>query len=154
MGRVLLPGFLCLTVGGCCSAAPPVDKYFQRSGPLEATHFLRYAVEARQWEAAYGCLAARTRDQLSLSKFKAMLRWVTIPETPDVEVGEFLIAAQEVWLDERPASSREARVWLGYQSSDTTVDYVQRSIVLIREGDGWQIDLERSVESWQRATGA
>lgn len=129
-------------LGSCCVTPPPVSRHFDRHSAQGAARYLRYAVEARQFEEAYACLLPTLRERLSYGAFKWGLR-IWQPEQLDgLSVLEFVEQAQLFPHLDEPAmvGPRSHGIVFAYVPADG--DVVEQTLTF-REIDGvWYYDLE------------
>ena len=87
-------GFSGLGFSGCCVTPPLAEKYFDRSTSLGTVKMFQYAVETRQFTAAYYCADPNARDKHSETKFKLYLKLAKIEEWDGLSPLEFIPGAQ------------------------------------------------------------
>lgn len=136
----------CPLLGGCCVTVPAADKYFDQSTPHNALRMFQYAIETKQYPAAYACLGAETQDSVSLAKFKLAVRFATLEQWDSLSLYDFIVnGVQHASLDHPqilgPGSHGVTVVFLPEDDDGTPVE---QAVTMLREADGrWALDLLR-----------
>ena len=103
---------LVLLAAGCCATAPPAEKYFSRRSPVGTAWLFRYAVETRQYQAAWESLIPENREQVSVGKLGFAMRWYEPDSWGGVTLEEYLREAQWTFLDEEKSDLPNGRAWV------------------------------------------
>ncbi len=128
------------TLGGCCAPVPAPERYFHRETPIGTATFFRYAVETKQYEAAYACLAPATQKRMTLARFRSFLRWWRFAEWDDLSVRDFIIEGRQ-FLEREPAGGVASII---HVYSSPAGDWWEERFMLVRIGEDWRIDLAQS----------
>ena len=81
--RVLFSWALFMTIvllSSGCQQIPRVEDHFNRSTPVETVRYFRYCVDAGELDLAYETLTAESRNSVTPLQFKALIRFVDVPE--------------------------------------------------------------------------
>ncbi len=126
-------------LGGCCTNAPPAEKYFSREYVREALSSFVYAVETEQWDYVYESISKESRDRLQITGSRLLGLGIKYWEDPvsglplyDLIVGALHRRAEPEEFDER------ARVYV--QGKHERLRF-EAYVLFVWEDEGWRVDL-------------
>ena len=127
-------------LSGCICNAPEVDRHFYRDSARETVRYFRYAIDAKQHQAAYQCLSSSSREQISPIAFEALIRFVDVPELGGVGLKDLLMESIVARGEEQVSGAPESRwITLMWSSDDQFIEY---SLLLSPDESGiWWIDI-------------
>ncbi|MFQ5653402.1 MAG: hypothetical protein ACE5GW_01560 [Planctomycetota bacterium] len=132
-----------LLAGGCRTAPPAAEKYFDRLSPMGTVKLFQYAVEAKQYPAAYRCLTPEVQEELSPMLFGLFLKYGRVGELGGMRARELITEAWRHPSEERVPGEPDARwVTLIYEA-DADAPPIEVSVLLVLLGDEWLLDLKR-----------
>ena len=137
----LFAGWVLLLLGGTgCQQIPKVEDHFHRNTPVETVRYFRYCVDAGELDLAYQTLTPESKKSVSSLQFKALIRFIDVPELNDLGLRDLIIDSDVDPLAERVKNS--AQDWWVTLILDTEDQYIEYSLRLAPGGEsGWQLDL-------------
>lgn len=123
-----------------CQQIPRVEDHFNRSTPVETVRYFRYCVDAGELDLAYETLTAESRNSVTPLQFKALIRFVDVPELNNLGLRDLIVQSD---VDTRPEMvSGSTRNWWVTLILDTEDQYIEYSLKLVPMATGqWQVDL-------------
>ena len=151
MGTLIALG---IAVSGCCIDPPPAEKFFdRREHPIDTLKGFVYAVDTHQWDYAYECLDADSKEKLGgRLRFEVAIRFldVEIPEGDGVvepALYDLISSAlHRVGRDDFEVAGENARTLI--HSLVTTLDVptmFQVALYFRREEGDWKIAFLQSL---------
>lgn len=129
-----------LLLSSGCQQIPRVEDHFNRTTPVETVRYFRYCVDAGELDLAYETLTAESRNSVTPLQFKALIRFVDVPELNNLGLRDLIVQSD---VDTRPeAVSGSTRNWWVTLILDTEDQYIEYSLKLVPAATGqWQVDL-------------
>ncbi len=123
-----------------CQQIPRVEDHFNRSTPVETVRYFRYCVDAGELDLAYETLTDESRNSVTPLQFKALIRFVDVPELNNLGLRDLIVQSD---VDTRPETvSGSTRNWWVTLILDTEDQYIEYSLKLVPMATGqWQVDL-------------
>lgn len=136
---------LTLVVAGCCATVPRAEKYFDRSSPRECVRMFRYAVDSKQYDAAYDCLVDGFRARYSERDFSLAVRYGRID---DLKIRELIVESAQDRREDSvpglpPADARWVTLIYLVDPDDPATEVFAHSLLVVREDGEWRIDPEK-----------
>ncbi len=149
LAGVSIAAVIIVSLAGCCTSPPLAEKYFDRGrSPEEAVRMFRYAVEAKQYGAAYRCLTTRFREDHSESELALAIRFGS---WDGKGIRALIVDAQQ---DTTPPSEVvqgfrvDEAAWVTLVSIDDPDDlassFQELSLFVWFEDGEWRVDPDRS----------
>ncbi|NCF56284.1 MAG: hypothetical protein GWP41_08505 [Planctomycetia bacterium] len=141
--RLLLLAGLSVTsllISSGCLSIPNVDDHFSKSDPLETVRYFRYAIDASDFDKAYQCMTENTHQQISPLQFKALIRFVDVPELGDIGLRD-LIVNSSIDPQSEPVRGENSSRWITLIWEDAS-QFIEYSLkITLGEDQTWNIDM-------------
>lgn len=123
-----------------CQQIPRVEDHFNRSTPVETVRYFRYCVDAGELDLAYETLTTESRNSVTPLQFKALIRFVDVPELNSLGLRDLIVQSD---VDTRPETvSGSTQNWWVTLILDTEDQYIEYSLKLVPgTASQWQVDL-------------